>query len=58
MKNVKNWKKQSRATNTVGYTRKQTNKDWIDEECTKVNEKKKAARERAIQIKTRGVKNA
>jgi hypothetical protein len=26
------------ATNTIGYTRKQTNKEWSDEECTKVNE--------------------
>jgi hypothetical protein len=46
------------ATNTIGYTRKQTNKEWFDEECAKVNEKKNAARERAIQIKTRGAKNA
>jgi hypothetical protein len=36
------------ATNTIGYTRKQANK-----ECAKVNEEKNASRERAIQIKTR-----
>jgi hypothetical protein len=29
----------------------------VDEECAKVNEEKNAARERAIQIKTRGAKN-
>jgi hypothetical protein len=46
------------ATNTIGYTRKQAKKECFDEECTKVNEEKNAARGRAIQIKTRGVKNA
>jgi hypothetical protein len=46
------------ATNTIGYPRKQANKEWFDKECTKVNEEKNAARERAIQIKTRGAKNA
>jgi hypothetical protein len=49
------------ATNTIGcigYTRKQANKEWFDEECAKVNEEKNAARKRAIQIKTRGVKKA
>jgi hypothetical protein len=46
------------ATNTISYTRKQTNKEWFDEECAKVNEEKNAARERAIQIKTRGAKDA
>jgi hypothetical protein len=46
------------ATNTTGYTKKQANKKWFDEECAEVNEEKNAARERAIQIKTRGVKNA
>jgi hypothetical protein len=35
------------ATNTIGYTRKQANKDGFDEEMN-------AVRERAIQIKTRG----
>jgi hypothetical protein len=45
------------ATNTIGYTGKQANKEWFDEECAKVNEEKKAARERAIHIKTRGAKN-
>jgi hypothetical protein len=39
-------------------TRKQAKKEWFDEECAMWNEKKTAARERAIQIKTRGVKNA
>jgi hypothetical protein len=59
MKNVKNWKKQSRvATNNISYTRKQANKEWFGEECAKMNEEKNAARERAIQIKTRGAKNA
>jgi hypothetical protein len=46
------------ARNTIGYTRKQTNKEWFNEECAKVNEEKNATRERAIQIKTRGAKNA
>jgi hypothetical protein len=32
--------------------------EWFDEECAKVNEQKYAARERAIQMKTRGAKNA
>jgi hypothetical protein len=36
----------------LGYTRKQANKVWFDEECAKVNKKKNAVRERAIQIKT------
>jgi hypothetical protein len=42
------------ATNTIGYTRKQAYKEWFDEECAEVN----AAKERAIQIKVRGAKNA
>jgi hypothetical protein len=42
------------ATSTIGYTRKQANKERFDEECVKVNEEKNSARERAIQIKTRG----
>jgi hypothetical protein len=46
------------ATNTIGYTRKQANKEWFDEECARVNEEKNATRERATQIKTRGAKNA
>jgi hypothetical protein len=47
------------ATNSIGYTRKQANKEWFDKECAKMNEEKNAAaRERAIQIKTRGTKNA
>jgi hypothetical protein len=45
------------ATNTIGYTRKQANKEWFDEECSG-NEEKNAARERAIQTKTREAKNA
>jgi hypothetical protein len=32
---------------TIGYTRKQANKEWFDEECAKVNEEKHAARERS-----------
>jgi hypothetical protein len=37
------------ATNAIGYTIKQANKEWFYEECAKVNDKKNAARERAIQ---------
>jgi hypothetical protein len=46
------------ATNTIGYTRKQANKEWFDEQCAKENEEKNAARDRSIQIKARGAKNA
>jgi hypothetical protein len=46
------------AKNTIGYTRKQANKEWFDEECAKVTEEKNAARERAIQNNTRRAKNA
>jgi hypothetical protein len=46
------------ATNTIGYTRKQANKEWFDEECAKGNDEKNAARERGIQTKTRGAKSA
>jgi hypothetical protein len=46
------------ATNTIGYTRKQANKEWFAEECSMVNEEKNAARERAIQNNTGGAKNA
>jgi hypothetical protein len=46
------------AINTIGCTKKQANKEWFDKECAEVNEEKNAGRERAIQIKTRGVKNA
>jgi hypothetical protein len=46
------------ALNTIGYTRKQTSKEWFDEKCAKVNEEKNATSERAIQIKTRGANNA
>jgi hypothetical protein len=46
------------VTNTIGYTREQANKEWLDEECVKVKEEKNAARERAIKSKTRGAKNA
>jgi hypothetical protein len=49
MKNVKNWKIKS----TIGYTRKQANKEWLDKECAKVNEEKNAARKRCIQNNTR-----
>jgi hypothetical protein len=31
------------ATNTIGYTRKQANKEWFDKACAKVNEEKNAA---------------
>jgi hypothetical protein len=31
------------ATNTIGYTRKQADKEWFDKECAKVNEEKNAA---------------
>jgi hypothetical protein len=58
MKNVKNWKKktiQRVATNTIGYTREQANKEWFDEECA---EEKNTARERAIPNNTSGAKNA
>jgi hypothetical protein len=33
------------ATNTIGCTRTQANKEWFDEECAKVNEEKNAARD-------------
>jgi hypothetical protein len=61
--NSKVWKKleetiQRVETNTIDYTRKQANKECLDEKCAKVNEEKNAARERTIQIKTRGAKNA
>jgi hypothetical protein len=46
------------ASNTIGYTRKEAYKEWFDEECAEVHEEKNAARERAIQIKTRVAKNA
>jgi septal ring factor EnvC (AmiA/AmiB activator) len=36
------------ATNTIGYTKKTRNKEWLDEECAIVNEEKNAARERVI----------
>jgi hypothetical protein len=49
--------KKLEETNTIGYTRKQSNKEWFDEKCAKLNKKKIAARDRAIQIKTRGAKN-
>jgi hypothetical protein len=45
------------ATNTIGYTRKQVNKEWFNEECAKVNEEKNTARERAIQNNARGARN-
>jgi hypothetical protein len=46
------------ATNTIGYTKKQANKEWFDEKRAKVNEEKNTSRERAIEIKTRGAKIA
>jgi hypothetical protein len=47
-----------RVATNIGYTRKQANTEWFDEECAEVNEIKNAARERAIQNNTRGAKNA
>jgi hypothetical protein len=47
-----------RVATDTGYTRKQANKEWFEEECATVNEEKNATRERAIQIKTRQAKNA
>jgi hypothetical protein len=32
------------ATNTIGYTRKQANKEWFDEECAEVNEEKNTSK--------------
>jgi hypothetical protein len=51
MKNIKKLEEtiQRVATNTNGYTKKQANKEWFDEECAKVNEKKKVASERQNQ---------
>jgi hypothetical protein len=43
--------------NTIGYMRKQAYKEWFDEEYTRVNKEKNAARERYIQTKTIGAKN-
>jgi hypothetical protein len=35
-------------TNTIGYTRKQTSKEWFDEECSKIkDERGKERRQRA-----------
>jgi hypothetical protein len=60
MKNIKKLEEtiQRVATNPIGYTRKQANKEGFDEKCAKVNEEKNAARERAIKIKTKRAKNA
>jgi intergrase/recombinase len=46
------------GTNTIGYTKKQANKEWFDEECAKVKREKNTAIERAIQNNTRDAKNA
>jgi endonuclease/exonuclease/phosphatase family metal-dependent hydrolase len=46
------------AEKTIGYTRKQARNEWFDEECARVNEKKNAARARALGVKTRNAKNA
>jgi hypothetical protein len=35
------------ATNTIGYTRKQANKEWFDEECSKQGERGKERRQRS-----------
>jgi hypothetical protein len=45
------------ATNTIGYTRKQENKEWFGQDCAKVNQEKNPTRERTIPIKTRGTNN-
>jgi hypothetical protein len=37
------------ATNTIGHTKKQANKEWFHEEFPKVKEERNATRERAIQ---------
>jgi hypothetical protein len=47
------WKKleetiQRLATSTISYTRKQSKKEWVEEECAKGNEEKNAVRVRAI----------
>jgi hypothetical protein len=46
------------ANAKVGRETVQAYKEWFDEECAEVNEKKNAVRERAIQTKTRGANNA
>jgi hypothetical protein len=46
------------TNNTIGYMRKQANKEWFDENCAEVNQENIAARQQAIQNKTRGTKNA
>jgi hypothetical protein len=46
------------ATITIGYTRKQANKEWFVEVCAELNENKNAVRKRAIQNNTRRAKNA
>jgi hypothetical protein len=46
------------ATNTIGYTIKQANKEWFDEEFAKVNEEKNDAKKRASRNNTRVAKNA
>jgi hypothetical protein len=46
------------ATNTIGCTKKQANKERFVGECANVNEEKNAARERAIQNNTRENKKA
>jgi hypothetical protein len=60
MKNVKKLEEtiQRVAINTISYTRKVANKEWFDKKCANVNTAKNAAREQAIQIKTRDAKNA
>jgi hypothetical protein len=46
------------TNNTIGYMSKQANKEWFDENCAEVNQENIAARQQAIQNKTRGTKNA
>ena len=46
------------AEENIGYARKQTEKDWFDEECLEVNERKNAARAQAIgRMATRSMNN-
>jgi hypothetical protein len=52
MKNVKNSKKQSRGSSDKHHRnnkhkRKQANKEWFDEKCARMNEKKNARRQKA-----------
>jgi hypothetical protein len=56
MKNVKNWRKQSREQRKILPATQENKQIKSGLECAKVNEENKAARELAIQIKLRGAK--